>query len=82
MALGLLSWFREQVGSTAAPGGGGLSGDRSARDDERKPAHAEAMIKVAMIRLMAARLAGENIEPQGPIGTEAARRLNDELHQQ
>jgi transposase len=53
---------------------------RLARDDERKPAHAEAMIKVAMIRLMAARLAGETIEPQGPIETEAARRLNDELN--
>ena len=54
---------------------------RLARDYERKPAHAEAMIKVAMIRLMAARLAGEDIEPQGPIETEAARRLNDELNQ-
>jgi hypothetical protein len=29
---------------------------------------------------MAARLAGETIEPQGPIETEAARRLNDELN--
>jgi transposase len=55
---------------------------RLARDYERKPAHAEAMIKVAMIRLMAARLAGEDIEPQGPIETEAARRLNDELNQE
>lgn len=55
---------------------------RLARDYERKPAHAEAMIKVAMIRLMAARLAGETIEPQGPIETEAARRLNDELSQE
>jgi hypothetical protein len=54
---------------------------RLARDYERKPAHAEAMIKVAMIRLMAARLAGEDIEPQGPIETEAARRLNDDLNQ-
>lgn len=53
---------------------------RLARDYERKPAHAEAMIKVAMIRLMAARLAGEDIEPQGPIETEAARRLGDELN--
>jgi transposase len=55
---------------------------RLTRDYERKPAHAEAMIKVAMIRLMAARLAGEDIEPQGPIETEAARRLNDELNQE
>ncbi len=38
-------------------------------------AHAEAMIKIAMIRLMAARLAGGNIEPHGPAETEAARRL-------
>jgi transposase len=52
---------------------------RLARDYERKPAHAEAMIKVAMIRLMAARLAGEDVEPHGPIETEAARRLDDEL---
>ncbi|MEU0077636.1 transposase [Micromonospora tulbaghiae] len=54
---------------------------RLARDYERKPAHAEAIIKVAMIRLMAARLAGEDIEPQGPVETEAARRLDDELNQ-
>ncbi|WP_199853335.1 hypothetical protein [Plantactinospora sp. BC1] len=32
-------------------------------------------------RLMAARLAGEDIEPQGPIETEAARRLDNELNQ-
>ncbi|MER5349351.1 hypothetical protein ABT093_03315 [Kitasatospora sp. NPDC002551] len=36
------------------------------------------MIKVAMIRLMAARLAGEEIEPRGPIETGAARRLADD----
>ena len=52
---------------------------RLARDYERKIAHAEAMIQVAMIRLMAARLAGEDIEPTGPIETEAARRLADDL---
>lgn len=51
---------------------------RLARDYERKPAHAEAMIQFAMIRLMAARLAGENIEPRGPIETEAARRLAED----
>ncbi|MYW04093.1 IS5 family transposase, partial [Streptomyces sp. SID3343] len=51
---------------------------RLARDYERKTAHAEAMIKVAMIRLMAARLAGEEITPQGPIETEAARRLAED----
>ncbi len=37
------------------------------------------MIDVAMIRLMAARLAGEDVEPQGPIETEAARRLAEDL---
>jgi transposase len=51
---------------------------RLARDYERKTAHAEAMIKVAMIRLMAARLTGEDIEPHGPIETEAARRLAED----
>jgi transposase len=54
---------------------------RLARDYERKTAHAEAMIDVAMIRLMAARLAGEEIEPQGPIETEAARRLAEDLNE-
>lgn len=53
---------------------------RLARDYERKTAHAEAMIKVAMIRLMAARLAGEDVEPRGPIETEAARRLTEDLN--
>jgi transposase len=53
---------------------------RLARDYERKTAHAEAMIDVAMIRLMAARLAGEEVEPQGPIETEAARRLAEDLN--
>lgn len=52
---------------------------RLARDYERKTAHAEAMIQVAMIRLMAARLAGEEIDPHGPIETEAARRLAADL---
>ena len=52
---------------------------RLARDYERKTAHAEAMIDVAMIRLMAARLAGEDVEPKGPIETEAARRLAEDL---
>lgn len=32
------------------------------RDHERTPEHAEAMIKVAMIRL----LSGEDVEPEGP----------------
>jgi len=54
---------------------------RLARNYERKTAHAEAMIKVAMIRLMAARLAGEDREPDGPIETEAARRLAEDLNE-
>jgi hypothetical protein len=37
------------------------------------------MIQVAMIRLMASRLAGEEIEPRGPVETEAVRRLADDL---
>ena len=55
---------------------------RLARDYERKTAHAEAMIDVAMIRLMAARLAGEDVEPEGPIETEAARRLAEDLNEE
>jgi hypothetical protein len=47
-----------------------------ARDDERKTVHAEAMIQVAMIWLMAARLAGEQLpEPCSDVEKEAARRL-------
>jgi len=52
---------------------------RLARDYERRTAHAEAMIQFAMIRLMAARLAGEDIEPRSVIETEAARRLAEDL---
>ena len=48
---------------------------RLARDYERKTAHSEAMIQVASIRLMLARLAGQDVKPRGPIETEAARRL-------
>ena len=51
---------------------------RLARDYERRPEHAEAMIQVAMIRLMAARLAGETYTPTSPIEHEAARRLAEE----
>ncbi|MFC3517700.1 IS5 family transposase, partial [Amycolatopsis halotolerans] len=53
---------------------------RLTRDYERKTAHAEAMIQFAMIRLMAARLADEHIEPRGPIETEAARRLAEDTN--
>ena len=53
---------------------------RLARDYERKTAHAEAMIQFAMIRLMAARLAGEELAPPtSPVEIEAARRLAEEL---
>ena len=53
---------------------------RLARDYERKTTHAEAMIKFAMIRLMAARLAGEELpEPRSQVEKEAARRLAEDL---
>jgi hypothetical protein len=53
---------------------------RLARDYERKTTHAEAMINLAMIRLMTARLAGEDVpEPRSDIQKEAARRLADDL---
>jgi hypothetical protein len=48
-----------------------------AQEDERRSAQAEAMIQVAMVRLMASRLAGEEI--RGPVEIEAARRLADDL---
>lgn len=54
---------------------------RLARDYERKTAHAEAMIQVAMIRLMAARLAGEELpEPRSDVEKEATRRLAHDLN--
>ncbi|EFL09327.1 predicted protein [Streptomyces sp. AA4] len=53
---------------------------RLTRDYERTTAHAEAMIQFAMIRLMAARLADEHIEPRGPIETEAARRTAEDAN--
>ncbi len=53
---------------------------RLARDYERKTAHTEAMIQFAMIRLMSARLAGEQLpEPRSEIEKEAARRLAEDL---
>lgn len=52
---------------------------RLARDYERKTAHSEAMVKFAMIRLMAARLAGEELPaPTSPVEIEAARRLAEQ----
>ncbi|MDD7942818.1 transposase [Actinomycetospora lutea] len=55
---------------------------RLARDYERRTDHAEAMIQIAMIRLMAARLAGEELpEPRSDVEREAARRFADDLNQ-
>ena len=51
---------------------------RLARDYERLTANSEAMIKVAMIRLMAARLAGQNARWSTAAEREAARRLTIE----
>ena len=48
---------------------------RLARDYERLTANSEAMIKIAMIRLMAARLAGETTRWSNHAGREAARRI-------
>jgi transposase len=53
---------------------------RLARDYERKTAHSESMIQFAMIRLMSARLTGEQLpEPRNDVEREAARRLAEEL---
>ncbi len=51
---------------------------RLARDYERLPANSEAMIKVAMIRLMTARLAGDTTRWSNTTEREAARRLTIE----
>ena len=48
---------------------------RLARDYERRTSCAEAMIKIAMIRLMAARLAGHKITWASTIEREALRRM-------
>jgi hypothetical protein len=52
-----------------------------ARGYERMTAHAEAMLDAAMIQLIEAdRLAGEEIEPPGPLKVELARRLSEDLN--
>jgi transposase len=51
---------------------------RLARDYERLTANSEAMIKIAMIRLMTLRLAGQTVRWSNAIDREAARRLNAE----
>lgn len=53
---------------------------RLARDYERLTAHSEAMIKIAMIRLMATRLAGQNVRWSNATEREAARRLRLPTH--
>ena len=52
---------------------------RLARDYERLTANSEAMIKIAMIRLMAARLAGETTQWSNHAGREAARRIGRDV---
>lgn len=52
---------------------------RLARDYERLTANSEAMIKIAMIRLMAARLAGETTRWSNHAGREAARRITRDV---
>lgn len=51
---------------------------RLARDYERLTTNSEAMIKIAMIRLMAARLAGQNCQWANATEREALRRVNIE----
>lgn len=51
---------------------------RLARDYERLTANSEAMIKIAMIRLMTRRLAGQAIRWTNATEREAARRINAE----
>lgn len=53
---------------------------RLARDYERLTATSEAMIKIAMIRLMAARLAGQSRTWASAAEREALRRINLEDH--
>jgi transposase len=51
---------------------------RLARDYERLTVNSEAMIKIAMIRLMTIRLAGQNIRWSNATEREAVRRINVE----
>jgi transposase len=53
---------------------------RLARDYERLTMHSEAMIKIAMIRLMATRLAGQAVRWSNATEREAARKLSVEAH--
>ncbi len=59
----------------------GLGRSHRGCQDERKTIHVEAMVKFAMIWLMAARLAGEELpEPRSDIEKKAARRLAEDLN--
>jgi hypothetical protein len=51
-----------------------------ARDYERLTTRSEALIKIAMIRLMTARLAGQAVRWSNATEREAARRLTVEAH--
>jgi transposase len=53
---------------------------RLARDYERLTGNSEAMIKLAMIRLMATRLAGQTVRWSNAIEREAAHRLTVKTH--
>lgn len=53
---------------------------RLARDYERLTINSEAMIKIAMIRLMALRLAGQSIRWSNATQRQAARRVTIETH--
>ncbi|MEO3777670.1 hypothetical protein ABGB16_12645, partial [Micromonospora sp. B11E3] len=62
----------------AHPSGWLVRNRRLARDYERLTANSEAMIKVAMIRLMTIRLAGQTIRWANATEREAAQRINVE----
>jgi transposase len=53
---------------------------RLARDYERLPGNSEAMTKIAMVRLMTIRLAGQTTRWSNATDREAARRLTIETH--
>ena len=62
----------------ADPSGWLVRNRRLARDYERLTATSEAMVKVAMIRLMATRLAGQSVRWANATEREAARRMKIE----
>lgn len=62
----------------AHPSGWLVRNRRLARDYERPTANSEAMIKIAMIRLMTIRLAGQQVCWSNATAREAARRIDAE----